>query len=448
MILMTPIRQTPSFPHRTNLSRRRFLRRCALPVAGLAVWPVLSGRLIGAAEDEEGLRIAAIEVLKVAGPRTEPSGINRQHQVQPIHLYREHRPAEYRDAEQPANSTYRMTHHYVRIRTRNGLEGLYGYVDPEALPVLRGSLQRLLVGRSAIAVEKNWDLMYRSNRHSRTGHYMMAISAVDNCLWDLRGRHYGAPVAELLGGPTRQPVRVYGSCLGFSVEPEKAAARAAQLKKDGFRQQKWFLAYGPGDGLSGLERNVALVRALRAAVGEDVELMFDAFMGWDLQYAIRWAKAVEPFQPAWIEEAFPVADLESFIALSRATSIPVATGEHFYNRWEVQSFLKAGAIQYVQADPEWCGGVSELVKICHLASVHGAKVVPHGHNIHAALHVVAGQSPSVCPLGEYLINYMPQKVHFQQNPLLTANGLIDLPARPGFGIELDAATVETQEVLG
>jgi L-alanine-DL-glutamate epimerase-like enolase superfamily enzyme len=186
---------------------------------------------------------------------------------------------------------------------------------------------------------------------------------------------------------------------------------------------------------------------LRESLGEEVEIMFDAFQGWDLQYALAWAREVEEYHPYWIEEAFPVADLESFIQLSQRASFPVATGEHFANRWEVQQFLKNRAIQIVQADPEWCGGVSELVKMCHLASVHGAKVVPHGHNIHAALHAVVSQSPAVCPLVEYLINSMPWKVFFQKDPLLTDNGILALPTKPGFGIELDDRKFDDREVI-
>ena len=88
-----------------------------------------------------------------------------------------------------------------------------------------------------------------------------------------------------------------------------------------------------------------------------------------------------------------------------------------------------------------------MVRICHLASVHGVKVVPHGHNIHAALHVVASQSPSVCPLVEFLINGMPGKVWFQKDRLLTENGKLSLPDRPGFGIELDEQRVEKVETV-
>jgi L-alanine-DL-glutamate epimerase-like enolase superfamily enzyme len=190
-----------------------------------------------------------------------------------------------------------------------------------------------------------------------------------------------------------------------------------------------------------------MVRHLREAGGDDVDYMFDAFMGWDLNYAIQWAKQVEQYRPRWIEEAFHVDKLESFAALRRATSVPVATGEHFYGRWEVQRYLNAEAITVVQADPEWCGGVSELVKIATLCSTHDAHLIPHGHSIHSALHVVASQSPMTCPLVENLILKMQSYYWFEKNPPAPVNGKFTLPDRPGFGIEFDPAHVEKREVV-
>lgn len=400
-----------------------------------------------AAAPTSELAIQDVEILRLTGPRDVVRGVNKQHQVQPGHLYPDRRPPAYRDSIAPKPETVSLTQYYVRISTRGGLEGLYGAVDREALPTLLGPLRSLLIGQDALASERLWDQMFRSNRHSRASHYMMAISYLDNALWDLRGRYFDAPVFRLLGGPTQQPVNVYGSCLGYAIDPDLAARRAAQFKEDGFRLQKWFLGYGPSDGLRGMDLNVQLARALREAVGEDVELMFDAYQGFDLQYALDWCRRVERYRPLWLEEAFPIADLESFQRLSRATSVPLATGEHLYNRWEVQRFLEAGCLHYIQADPEWCGGVSETLKIGALCSVHGVKLIPHCHNIHAALHVVASQSPALCPFGEYLINYVPEKLHFMKDPPLTSNGWVTLRERPGFGIELDMDKIERQDVL-
>jgi L-alanine-DL-glutamate epimerase-like enolase superfamily enzyme len=428
--------------------RRDFLRRLAVGLPLATFLPASFQKLLAqAADDAAGRIIEAVEVLRITGPYDSIPGVNRQYNASPIHLYDERRPAPYRDNPNPEVRHGTMTQHYVRIRTRSGLAGLYGYTDPECVTPILEQVGRVLIGEDALAVEKLWDLMFRSNRHARAGHYMMAISQLDCALWDWRGRYFNAPVYQLLGGPTRNPVKAYGSALGFTVEPGKVGPRVAQLKAAGFDFQKWFFSTTPGSGTPGLNASIELAREAREAMGNDGEVMFDAYQGWDLQFARRWASAVAQYRPYFLEEPFFVADLESFKRLGRLTDIPIATGEHFYNRYEVEQYLVNDGCQIVQSDPEWCGGVTETLKMCALAASFGAKLIPHCHNIHAALHIVASQSPAVSPMAEYLINHVPGKVHFQVNPPTTDNGWIKLPTAPGFGIELDAAKITQTEVL-
>ncbi len=331
---------------------------------------------------------------------------------------------------------------YLKVHTNGGLAGLYGPIDNEAAMFVDRFFKRNLIGPDPLAYEAYWDGMFRASRHSRGSHYIMGLSAVDNVLWDLRGRLFGLPVYRLLGG-SRKTVRAYASCLGFSQEPSALRSKARELKQQGYRHQKWFVRdRGPSHGPEGVEEDVRVVRLLRETVGDDVDLMFDAFWKWDLQYALAWARRAEQYHPRWIEEPFQTANLDAFIELSRETSIPVATGEHFYGRWDVHKFLKANAIMVVQADPEWCGGVSELVKICTLASVHGVNVIPHGHSLHAAIHVVASQPIEVCPLVEYLIQKMQSYYDFEKHQFRPVDGMLELPDRPGFGIELDESKIE------
>jgi L-alanine-DL-glutamate epimerase-like enolase superfamily enzyme len=392
-------------------------------------------------------KITALELIRVEGEREGTTGIDRQHQVNPLHIYDEHRPKEYSDSPSPGKAVSRTSALYLRLGTDIGVEGLYGPIDREAALIVDQQLRPFVMGKDPLAVEALWDQMHRSNRHSRRGTFMMAISAIDNAVWDLRGRYYETPVYRLLGGATRSEVEAYCSTLGYSVQPEPARKRAAEFKSMGFRNQKWFLAYGPGDALPGLQKNVELARNLRESVGPDVDLMFDAFMGWNLDYAINWCKQVESTRPRWIEEAFAPDKIESFVQLRKSTSVPVASGEHFYGRWEAHDYLRAGAISVVQADPEWCGGVSELVKICHIASLFDAQVIPHGHSVHAALHVVASQSPMTCPLVEYLFSKMKSYYHFEKDRPVPKNGRLALGERPGFGIELDPAAVQKRSVV-
>jgi len=414
----------------TGLTRRHLL--AALPLAALA--------------QSKPLPVAAVEIWQVRGHRDAIRGVDQQTQVNPLHIYDELRPEPYHDAAKGVPARVAASALYLKIRTSEA-EGFYGPIDKEAAIVVDEQLRPFLVGKDALAQEKLWDQMYRSNRHSRRGHFLMAISAVDNTLWDLRGRYFRTPVYRLLGGPTRASVEAYASCLGYSLEPDKVPARALQVKREGFRNQKWFLGYGPGDGAEGMRKNVELVRILREAVGEDTELMFDAYSGWDLTYALEWARQVERYRPRWIEEATQADKIGAFAQLHKGTSIPIASGEHIQGRWEVYDYLKEGALSVVQCDPEWCGGTTELLKICALASVFDVPVIPHGHSLHAALHVIASQSPEVCPLAEYLIVKMKSYYHFEKNPPVLKGAHFALPEAPGYGIELDEGKIEGRELM-
>jgi L-rhamnonate dehydratase len=415
-----------------TLSRRSFL-------GTLAVIPALA--------ETPPVRITELEIWELRGNRAARRGTDQQYQANPLHVYEELRPAPYRDSANPTQVNSDVRALYLKIRTADGPDGLYGPIDREAAVVIDTQLRSFLVGKDALAQEKLWDQLYRGNRHARRGHYLMAISAVDNALWDLRGRYFKTPVYRLLGGPTRATVQAYASCLGYSLEPERAQMRAVQLKQEGYRSQKWFLAYGPGDGAEGMQKNIDLVRLLREAVGEDTELMFDVYSGWDLSYTLAWAKQVERHRPRWIEEATLADRIESFAEIRRGTSIPVASGEHIQGRWEVYDYLKAGALSVIQCDPEWCGGISELQKICALAEIFDVPVIPHGHSLHAALHLIASQSPATCPLAEYLILKMQSYYHFEKAPPAPVKGRFALPEAAGFGVELDDARIESRTQL-
>ena len=392
---------------RGGVSRRGFLSGLAAAGA-VASTPMAARAGLPAAEPLAGvapLKIDAVDVLELTGHYTAEAGVNRQAQVNPLDVYDALRPAPYED-HPGGTRTVECKANYLRIRTAAGLDGLYGPVDIEPATILLEDLKAFLIGKDALAGEVLWDQMYRSNRHSRDGIFMMAISAVDNTLWDLRGKFYGVPVWRLLGGPSRDKVEMYASALGFSLQPEEVRKRCLELKNEGFRYQKWFIGYGPGSGPEGMRKNVELVKTLRETLGEDYGLMFDAYSGWDQDYALEWARQVEPYHPHWMEEVTHPEKIASFAAIRRETGVPLAAGEHFYGRWEVERYLQAGTLNVVQADPEWCGGVSELVKIGTVASLYDVEVIPHGHSLRAAVHVTLSQSPMTFPMGEYLVNKM------------------------------------------
>ena len=347
------------------------------------------------------------------------------------------------DADQPVE----LRASYVEIHTDAGVSGLYGAIDDYQAFLMHRYLRSFLIGRDPLATELLFDQMARMHRHGRSGMFMAAISAVDCALWDLKGKAWNQPAYRLLGGPTRPSVPAYASMLGFSVEPEAAAAVARDFKAQGFSAQKWFFRHGPADGEAGKIRNLALVEALRGALGPHYPLMFDAFMGWDVTYAIEMVRALEPFNLTWLEEPIPPERVGGFRQIKAGARVPIATGEHTYTRWQVRELLAAGAIDFVQTDPDWTGGISELVKICALASSFGTPVVAHGHSLLPALHVAGSQSPETVPMVEYLIQWQPQKQWFNRPVYEPENGLVALPQLPGLGLVLDEGKIEAREKL-
>jgi L-alanine-DL-glutamate epimerase-like enolase superfamily enzyme len=385
-------------------------------------------------------KIARVHCFEVSGPADYPPAEERQ--VGMLDIY-----PEFASRGVGSGRSKRRRAVYVQVDAQDGPSGLFGPIFEETALLIKTKLAPYLVGKDPLAGEKLWDVMYRLDRHARKGYLMMAISAVDNALWDLRGKLLDLPTYRLLGGPTRDRVPCYASMLGHSHEPSLVRERAQRMVEEGFKAEKWFFRYGPSDGLEGMEKNVALARTVRDAVGPTIELMFDCYMGWDVTYAIRMLERIAEFRPRWLEEPVPIDRLNDFIAIRKATNVPISTGEHEYTRWGFLQLLQNDAIDVIQADPAWCGGISELVKICTLASAYGRPVIPHGHSVPAAVHVIAATSPTTCPMAELLIRSQEEKQHFHTHPLRAEGGSIALPTAPGLGLEIDASKVDDRRDL-
>ncbi len=171
---------------------------------------------------------------------------------------------------------------YIKAETNGGIQGIYGPIDADAALLADKLLINKVLGRNALEHEAIWNQLFDSNRNSRDSHYLMGMSAIDNVLWDLKGRIFGQPVCKLLGGDRKQ-VRVCGSCLGFSQEHGEMQAKARELKAEGYTHQKWFMSHtNPQEGPAILKENVEKVKLLREALGDDADLMIDVLFKWDL----------------------------------------------------------------------------------------------------------------------------------------------------------------------
>ncbi|MGA2259224.1 MAG: enolase C-terminal domain-like protein, partial [Thermoguttaceae bacterium] len=369
---------------------------------------------------------------------------------------------------------------YLEITSESGLRGYAGPLLKEQVAAFPANLRELLAGRDAADPgELNFATLWaachpgnalesyargkdpltgatawgikRKTRHSETGWVITALSAMDLALWDLRGKAAGRPVWRLLRAK-RQRLNAYASMLGYSVKPTEARNVARTFFDQGFKQQKWFFMSGPADGAEGLKQNIELVRALREELGAGAMLMFDGIQYvWKsadhdhviADYAITLAKGILPYKPHWLEEPLRPDDLEGYTRVKGETGIVLAAGEHWYTRWNVKPFLDRKIVSFVQSDPEWCGGISEWLKIYELARAYpGVQVIPHGHHVLAASNCVASQPETICPMLEYLIQSRIQVQHCQTRPMVAAAGTFAMAEEPGLGPSLDEARME------
>jgi L-alanine-DL-glutamate epimerase-like enolase superfamily enzyme len=288
---------------------------------------------------------------------------------------------------------------------------------------------------------------------------MMAISAIDCALWDLKGRWLHQPVYRLLGGPVRSAAPAYASMLGFSLEPELVRQRTREKVAEGFRALKWFPRWGPTDGREGLARNVELAETLRDAAGPDVDIMLDAWMSWDRPYTLAFARRVAHLDIRWIEEPVLPDKIELCAEIRAESPVPIATGEHEYTRWGQKALLDARASDVLQADTYWAGGLSEMVKICTLASTYDIPVIAHGHSVPANAHLTMAMPELLAPLVEYLVkwNELLQFEYlvkwnellqfFWKEPVKPVDGVVTPPDRPGLGVDIDPEKIEAEEEL-
>ena len=282
-------------------------------------------------------------------------------------------------------------------------EGLVGIGEAALSPRLTKQaidlyLKPILVGASPLDIEFLWQLMYRwTMAFGRKGVGMTAVSAVDIALWDLAGKITKQPVFRLLGGRTKSRIPVYASRL-YSQPLDALAAEAKQYKDAGYASMKLRFGWGPADGAAGMSRNVDLVRTVREVVGDGVDIMADAYMGWTLDYARRMIPRLEPFNLRWLEEPVIPDDIGGYVELKKMGRIPIAGGEHAFTQFEVRDLLEARAVDYLQIDTNRVGGISQARKITALAESFQVPVVPHAGQMHNYHVVMASVN---CPLAEY-----------------------------------------------
>jgi L-rhamnonate dehydratase len=392
------------------------------------------------------VKITAIHSLQLEGAMEYEGEFWEERLIRPIDIYPEHRAEAAGHLPRTADGRYKVQAIFLQIDTDEGVSGVAGPIGSDQAAVTR-RFRSILLGEDPRAHERIWDKLYRHAVHGRKGVVMQAISAIDCALWDLKGKWLDTPVYRLLGGPTRDKIPAYASALGYSLQPDRVRERARGIVEEGYKATKWFFRHGPTDGPKGTAKNVELVRTLREAVGDDVDIMVDCWMSWDVPYTVKMAERLEEYHPRWIEEPVLPDKIESCAAIRKAIRIPIATGEHEYTRWGLKALMDAQAADVLQPDIYWAGGLSETIKMCALASAYDLPVIPHGHSVPTTVHLIASQPANVCPLLEYLIKWNQINQFFLKYPVHPRGGFASLSERPGMGLELDEAKIESQREL-
>jgi L-alanine-DL-glutamate epimerase-like enolase superfamily enzyme len=393
----------------------------------------------------DAVKISNIEVLAVGKPPELTQGAEDEFLVTPLHVFPDYQKLlGERFVGLRGGPVYAVL---VRVTTEEGLDGIgsAGVGNGAAIYVIENHLKPILLGESPFDVELLWEKMFRSTlNYGRKGVVLEAISAIDIALWDILGKAAGQPVYNLLGGRTRERIQVYASRLYAHRDLDALARQAASFAGQGFLAMKQRFGYGPRDGLAGMRRNLELVRVVRQAIGPDIELMADAYMGWDVPYAIRMIGMLEDagMNLKWVEEPLIPDDIDGYARIRRSVRTPISGGEHEFTRYGYRELIRREAVDILQPDVNRAGGITEARKIWAMAAAYDIPVIPHAGQLHN-YHLVMANLNS--PMAEY---FPPAEEGgamdddtlfwelFRGEPRAD-QGFVRLPETPGLGLDLN-----------
>jgi L-lyxonate dehydratase len=340
----------------------------------------------------------------------------------------------------------------VEIFTDDGLLGIgnAALAPPLVKQTIDLYLKPLLIHQNPWDIEFLWQHMYRKTMaFGRKGIAMAAISAVDIALWDILGKSAKQPVYRLLGGRTKPRIPVYASRL-YSVELNQLAAEAKRYKDEGYQAMKLRFGWGPTDGAAGMQHNLALVRTVREAVGDGIDVMADAYMGWTLDYAKRMLPLLEPFHLRWLEEPVIPDDIHGYAELKSYGRVPIAGGEHEFTVSGFRDLLETRALDYIQFDTNRVGGITQARKISALAEAYSVPVIPHAgqmHNYHVVMASLNSPMAEYFPIVDVEVGNELFWYIFDGEPR-AKDGFIDLDENvPGLGLSIQPRAFEDFEVV-
>jgi D-galactarolactone cycloisomerase len=299
-------------------------------------------------------------------------------------------------------------------------------------------MKPLLIGKDPFNRNRIWSELFEDPSvvlsWGHKGAECYALSGIDIALWDIAGKACDQPIHKLLGA-YRDKIRAYAS----HGDPEQIE----EYKSKGFTAFKFGEWHGEPSTAKQIDE---MVRKLRKAVGDEGALLFDGFQRYDLTKALKVAKVLEHYDAFFFEEPVLSYDFDSMASLARQTTVPLAAGEHQFTVREAADLILKAGIQYVQPEITNCGGITEAMKIASVAESRGKKLCPHCGDspvdVAAMLQVVGAAPNAVFGEWQAALDY-PMRWELLKEPItVDRQGYIEIPKRPGLGIELDPKIVE------
>jgi L-alanine-DL-glutamate epimerase-like enolase superfamily enzyme len=392
------------------MQRREFLKSSAAGMAGFLT-PWLEPKALAAANDVRNLKITAVDVVPLKGGSI-----------------------------------------FVLVRTNEGVTG-YGECSPMNAKVivsmLRDSLVPIVMGKNPLDIGLLWDEMYhRTYKLGVMGAQPEAMSGIDIALWDILGKVTGLPLYQLLGGKRRDRIRLYSSIGGGArAEVRDQVAKAVTSVKNGYTALKMRMDWSSRETDVNPKKDWEIVSTVRKEVGDQIDLQYDANNGLSVSTAIRLGRRFQDeLNVIHYEEPIAQHDYNGYAEVCAALDMPVAAGEHEYTRWQFRDLIERAKVDILQPDLVKCAGLSEGVRIAHLAQTHGKFLVPHQTQptIGSTCNIHFASCFDLSPRAQEY-NYDPERSK-QLWPLFKKsyepqNGYMQLPDGPGLGLELDEAAM-------
>jgi galactonate dehydratase len=344
---------------------------------------------------------------------------------------------------------------FLKISTDAGIAGWgEAIVEGRARTVEAAVLEHkpFLIGQDPLRIEYLWQSLYRNTFYRGGVVLASALSGIEQALWDIKGRHFGIPVYQMLGGLYRDRIRIYGHCWGATTE--KIIGRAEERKANGFTAIKILLEpYTANRGVkSYVDSQVRRFAEIRQALGDEMDIAIDFHGRLSPDMAIQVIRGIEEYYPLFVEEACLPENTDAMVRIARAVGVPLATGERLVTRHGFRRLLESGVVSVIQPDPCHAGGILETQRIAAMAETYYCKIAPHNPLGPIAL-------AATVQLGAFLPTFLIAE-HFGMkerwdlgegylsSPFEIVDGYLSVPDSPGLGIDVNEAVVKERSYSG